>query len=463
MEKFFRYLLIFLLVAIATPGFTRVLFKLAHPTIYQTSIDWHDKNKKLTLLAAAPEWDNAVINKVFQDYLHPEKFRLPELIDEKKYNVQFINAFWGPLNNPFNKYERPAKIFIFLHRKHYPSYIYYLAPLIRNSADKNYYIFTQNQSTPTLLSDWIFQLQASHPNDIHIRINLCSSYGNLPQDVCSEMTYETETAYTINQANQHLQNTSFTHSAYRPLHVSWHQQAIRYSKLHAITPDSILESNIAWNIKDKRNALLNTVNAWPNLNIIRDNFEKIRDIRYFSDAQQKNFPRRISWLYPDDGCWTRAAAAIKDLFGPLKNRFNNFSRPSKIFVFGDLCVNTDNSKNKAVSWWYHTAPIIQDARTKQIYILDPAVNPYKPLTLRAWITEITSETGACAKSESHIESFNICNGYATTPNDSCRGKYQNEIRSVLTQSIFQKYERDRQTELGRDANAVLGDLPPWRS
>ena len=38
-------------------------------------------------------------------------------------------------------------------------------------------------------------------------------------------------------------------------------------------------------------------------------FEQVRDLRFMITKDRPNFPRRISWLYPDDGCFDRSALA----------------------------------------------------------------------------------------------------------------------------------------------------------
>lgn len=116
-----------------------------------------------------------------------------------------------------------------------------------------------------------------------------------------------------------------------------------------------------------------------------------------------------------------------------------------------------------MTWWYHTAPIIKDAETNQTYVLDPSINPYKPLAMEKWVEEITSQTGACAEGNNYIKSFNICNGYGSGPYSSCQDSYQNETSAMMLQPTYRYYERERQVELGRNADAVLGDLPPWKN
>jgi hypothetical protein len=299
-----------------------------------------------------------------------------------------------------------------------------------------------------------------HPNSsTPIRISICNGYGNKASDSCAEKSYQAETSDILNRERTMLSTSRDLNSARRGIHEDW-KTKFHASKAFITSPDNIHDSSIYWSNEQKRNDLLNTVVSWPNFKIIQENFEKIRDIRYFTEATP-NFLRRISWLYPDDGCWTRASAAIKDLFGPFNNVVNNFSRPSKVFVFGNLCANTNNSPDGQVSWWYHTAPIIKDANTKQTYVLDPSINSRTPLTIEKWIMEITSQTGACSNSGSSISTFNICNGYGSGPYDDCNSSFENETSNMLRQSRFQSDERDRQIELGRDPQVVLGNQPPW--
>src|SRR5579862_7912445 len=68
-------------------------------TIYTTSINWDDVVAREKILAQVPKWQEANIKSVYDIYLHPEHHQLPKKKDVLRYNMQFINAFWGPLNN----------------------------------------------------------------------------------------------------------------------------------------------------------------------------------------------------------------------------------------------------------------------------------------------------------------------------------------------------------------------------
>jgi len=447
---------------------TLSMFALNNPamaaSIDETSINWNNQNEKSKLLETAPHWNEDAMKSLFQAYLNPAQHQLPSLAKTQEYNVQFINAFWGPVHNPFNKYPRPAKAFVIfdLTQKQSPGFPeFYMAPMAKNLTDGNYYVFDKSETHPLLLNDWVAKIKNENGVQSPLRFNLCMGYGNTPSDSCENKGFREE-AYDIKSINlKSLELQSKKDSAHREINENWQDKVVGVKKLSLASANAIKDTSISWNDEAAKNALLNTVIAWPNYKVIQQNFEKIRDIRYFNDPLVSNFQRRISWLFPDDGCWTRATAVIRDLFGPFNNLNNDMPRPSKVFAFGNLCANTANSPNHLVTWWYHTAPIVRDAETNKTYVLDPSINPYKPITMEQWADEIASNSRACADSHSSFDKFNVCNGYGTGPYDQCKSSYPNETHSMLLQSSYQDYERERQVQLGRDANAVLGDLPPW--
>ncbi len=436
-------------------------------SLYSASIQWNDEAGKTALLATTPKWDDAVIKTLFDAYSHPERYQFPASYDDNKYNVQFINAFWGPLNNPFQQYSRPAKAFVFLSRENIvePDN-YYIAPLIKDESDGNYYVFAKDQKQPMLLDDWVNAIKTTHADEM-LRFNVCQGYGNLPADTCAGKSYQDEVAFYNTGFVRETGADQQIPSARRAFYEDW-QTKVRHRKLQRLTTGKyIIDESVAWNDMAARKKLLATVETWSNYQVIKDNFEKIRDIRYFQDDEKPDFLRRIPWLYPDDGCWTRSAAVLKDLFGPFNNIANHYPRPSKVYAFGNLCANTPNTSDGSVSWWYHTAPIIRDAQTNQTYVLDPAIDPYKPLAVKQWMDAISSRSNACAKSKAKVVKFNVCNGYGITPYDECQNPqtvhFSTEAYAMLHQSAFRIYERERQVELKRDVDEVLGDLPPWHS
>lgn len=68
-----------------------------------------------------------------------------------------------------------------------------------------------------------------------------------------------------------------------------------------------------------------------------EGFRSLRDARWLTMPGMRDFKRRSSWLYPDDGCFARAA------LGGQKLESWDYPRPKKLFIFGDLEVKTANS------------------------------------------------------------------------------------------------------------------------
>lgn len=429
-------------------------------TIYESAVKWEDQAGVGKLLAVIPTWQHEDIKSIFELYIHPEKSRLSE-INGEKYNIRFVNVYWGPLDNPFNKLPRPAKIFVIL-KDEKNNYQYNMAPVMHDKSDNDYYVFDKNQIQPVRLHDWINSIKQANQQQKSMLINVCNAYGNYPNDVCNEKSYQDESEDSHDEKGNELKITrEKVPSAARDLQQDWHAKLSSIYHLEKFPKDTIIDQSVLWKDVTARNKLLETVVAWPNINVIQHNFEKIRNIRYAKDTVYVDFLRRITWLFPDDGCWTRASAVIKDLFGPYHNLVNDFARPSKVFAFGNLCANTPNHVKGYVAWWYHTAPMIRDAETNQSYVLDPSVNPYTPLTVEKWMEEISSHSGACSRANSFVEKFSVCNGYGPNPFNYCEDEFVTEFSAAVNQSTYRAYEYKRQLVLGRDPQQVLGDSPPW--
>lgn len=431
-------------------------------TIEDSSLNWEDSTGRDQLLNQAPAWSSATIRSVYEEYLHPERHGLPPFINGTRpnYDALFIHSFWGPLNNPFTKYARPAKVFIFISDGSKPIGNF-MAPVVKDSSNNSYYVFEEKKLQPTPLKDWVY----NKSNGFHYatRINVCTGYGVSPKDTCAGKNFESE-IYSYPQVHG---ESSLPPSPQRRPFQDWHDLANTTPSEIISDRTSALDNGVPWDDIGKRNELLKSVVTWPSYKKIKKSFKKIRDNRYFNDEYVTNFGRRISWLYPDDGCYSRIAAVIKDFFGPISNMANIYPRPSKVFAFGNLCVNTKNTTSGSASWWYHVAPIVRDAKTNKTYVLDPSVNPAAPTPIEVWMQLLSAKTGGCAKYPGSVSTFNICNGYGLAPNEPCAYtrdvSFETEIRSMMLQRYFHRMERDRQVELGRDPNKVLGDSPPWLS
>lgn len=435
-------------------------------SIFETRVQVNQTSDMAALLATVPVWQKETITELFQLYLKP--IVRSDNQRDIEYTVRFINAYWGPLQNPFNKYPRPAKIIAFPGKS---SNVFYLAPIVQNESDKQYYVFSKANKNPMLLSDWLAFIQKKNRDGTPLSVNICTQYGTFPEDSCNQKPYlhEVEETYVALTDVPYSGSQSFAlmPNAYRDPDTDWRTMIETKNGLDSSIDTSIVGTAVSWNDINKRTSVLQRSNAWLNYQTIDDNFKKIRDIRFFHDNEKANFLRRASWLYPNDGCWTRAAAVIKGLFGPLHaNPVNYFSRPAKVFAFGNLCVNTPNAANGAVSWWYHTAPIIRDKQTGESYVLDPSVDPKKPSLMSTWIAAITSRDGACSrhglKEIASDVTINVCDGYGVSPYDQCQQTDAGrESQAIVGQEYYLKLERVTQNVLGRNADAVLGDSPPW--
>jgi hypothetical protein len=194
-------------------------------------------------------------------------------------------------------------------------------------------------------------------------------------------------------------------------------------------------------------AKLAHVTVWDSLEAMNRRFEHFRDLRWLYEPTHKDFARRSSWLYPDDGCYARAALAIHDLFT------QKVSLPNKVFVFGDLDVKTENSPAGDVSWWYHVAPIVEVGEQK--YVLDPAIEPRHPLKLDEWMAKMSS-------TPQNIE-IAICASGTYDPEEDCARKSDGkEEQAQADQTEFLQDEWKRLIRLKRDPVEELGEHPPWK-
>lgn len=171
-------------------------------------------------------------------------------------------------------------------------------------------------------------------------------------------------------------------------------------------------------------------------------FQEIRDARPLKDGENRD--RRLTWLYPDDGCYARAEIAVHLLESSRR------AVPLKVFAFGNLSVKTENHPHGWISWWYHVAPVL---RVEGIaYVLDPAIEPRRPLSVDEWIARMGD--GPIGVS--------YCASHAYDPDSPCAtSETSQKNRAVRDVSPFLGSEWNRLLEMGRDPAAELGEHPPW--
>ncbi len=173
-------------------------------------------------------------------------------------------------------------------------------------------------------------------------------------------------------------------------------------------------------------------------------FSFVRDERFLK--KKSSFPRRLSWLYPNDGCFARAEYAIR-----LAEKFGK--KFKKLFIYGDLKVKTIFSPNGYVTWWYHVAPIFKHKEV--VYVIDPALNAYGPLSLNDWALK---QVPLLKKA-----SFSICTSQTYSPRYRCSSRFR--VASSILKKDQNKYlskEKRNLRRLGYEFKKELGDNPYWK-
>lgn len=177
---------------------------------------------------------------------------------------------------------------------------------------------------------------------------------------------------------------------------------------------------------------------------IKKVFLEIRDERFMSD--ESGFARRPTWLYPYDGCYARAEIAAQRL------ESKGYTAPSKIFIFGNLNVKTENAYSGSVSWWYHVAVAYQ--YNNEVYIFDPALEPSKMLDIKVWSKMM---------GESQKE-FSICKDSTYSPDSSCGHSQKMSYSDAESeQASFFDREKTNLESLDRNPDEELGDHAPWEA
>jgi hypothetical protein len=107
----------------------------------------------------------------------------------------------------------------------------------------------------------------------------------------------------------------------------------------------------------------------------------------------------IPFDYPEDGCFARAHAMVKHLD-------QQGIHMAKVFLHGDLRVETHKSPKGYVEWRYHVAPMmmVRNGNKKSLYVFDPAIFD-RPVTLEEWIQVQTSHPGGSKDKISYARRF----------------------------------------------------------
>jgi hypothetical protein len=198
---------------------------------------------------------------------------------------------------------------------------------------------------------------------------------------------------------------------------------------------------------------LSALPAWSGAEALHQGFGQIHRDRFLEDPRREgSSPRAIPWMYPDDGCFARAEAAVERL------AHQGLPEPKKLFVFGSLSIETPHAAGGRAYWWYHVAPAVRVGG--DAYVLDPAVNPSGALKVAEWIALMTDATNEAAdESPSDPPRLAVCDASAYDAYAACAGASRDYARQEAQHDMpgFLQSEWDRLIELGRDPRAELGE------
>ncbi|MES2854752.1 MAG: protein-glutamine glutaminase family protein [Bdellovibrionota bacterium] len=189
-----------------------------------------------------------------------------------------------------------------------------------------------------------------------------------------------------------------------------------------------------------------SIPAYANFEEMLADFKLIRDERDLIADDNSSFSRRNPYLYPMDGCWVRAAH--------MNHILTENGRPvlPKIFVFGNLSVDSPYSQQGKILWVYHVAP--GATLNGEIYLFDPSIEPATPIRLDDWLSRM-----GVSRISSEIQ---ICNSRTYDTSDSCvlpgseeQRRFDFEIQSYLS------LEWDNLEKLNLNPLVLLGEKPPW--
>ena len=214
-----------------------------------------------------------------------------------------------------------------------------------------------------------------------------------------------------------------------------------------LSPDEVNGANIV--AKPLSEIDISNIQSWDNISQVNDIFTSGRDSRFLIlDFEKALDKRRILWMFPEEGCFVRAEV--------LKNHIEKLGFPEvkKLFVFGDLGIESPNIVKGNVTWWYHVAVAVKV--DDKMMVIDPSISDDKPLTVAEWSNKLSSTPEDLT--------YSMCDADTFGPLHSCTNppRFTAYITDFL-QAIFLRLESSNLVTLQRDPLQELADNPPWKT
>jgi hypothetical protein len=236
----------------------------------------------------------------------------------------------------------------------------------------------------------------------------------------------------------------FSESAYRNPNFDYNQYLKSSSSLRLQGSSTAVGSKAALSTID-----FSVLPDYKSFEVAMGVFQQIRDVQFLNDPDFSNVLRRSSWLYPQDGCFARAQLVVNNI------DHMGLANPKKLFIFGNLKVNTDYSSKGYVTWWYHVVPTVRVGQ--HVLVFDPAIEPKHPLFLTDWIRLQNIDL---SNLELNAE-FSLCNSSTYSPSSNCKaGDPIAEKMALKAQKRFLRYERQNLQTLNLP-ESYLFDKAPW--
>ncbi len=148
-------------------------------------------------------------------------------------------------------------------------------------------------------------------------------------------------------------------------------------------------------------------------------------------AEQKHIP----FCYPEDGCYARAheMTQLMEKKGVVTG---------KVFLEGDLRVETTNAPKGFVEWWYHVAPFVAVKKEGKtiLYVIDPSLFK-KPVTIDEWVKLQTSHKNGKIDEIYHTKRYNYLPGAKKEELDSYQSQDITDTKQTLQSYLQIQLER----------------------